>query len=208
MKRLCTLILLLCTALAHATTSVLILGDSLSAGYGLQPGQGYVDLMRAKIIEAKLDVNIVNASVSGETAQEGLTKMPDLLTANHPDIVIIALGSNDGLRNYPILQIRSTIGQMIVKAQETNARVLLIGFELPLGYDQNYRAAFQAIFPHLSSEYSVPLVPFLLDGFAGDANYFQADHIQPTAEAQPMMLNNVWQYLAPMLGVKTARVLP
>lgn len=182
-----------------ASPVILILGDSLSAGHGISANTQWSEILSHKIKDSVLDYTVVNASVSGATTTDGLRQLPDLLNTNNPQIVILALGSNDGLRGNQISAIESNLGKMIDLSKQADAKVLLVGFHLPPNYGSSYREKFAAIFPDLSKKYGVPLVPFLLDGFADDLNYFQADQLHPTTEAQPIIAETVWKHLQPML---------
>lgn len=184
-----------------ATGVILVLGDSLSAGYGMQPQQGWVGLMAAQIAANNLDYNVTNASLSGLTTAGGLDMLPDLLANNKPNIFILALGCNDALRGLPLFIMVNNLAKMIELAQASNATVLLVGFELPptMGGEQ-YTEEFNADFPKLAQKYTVAFVPFLMQGFAGDVSYFEEDQLHPNEKAQPIMMNNVWQYLQPLLA--------
>ncbi len=142
---------------------------------------------------------IVNASTSGATTADGLRRLPTLLKEDKPKIVVLALGSNDGLRGQPIINMKNNLSKMIKESQADDAKVLLVGFHLPYNYGAAFRQEFAQVFPDLAYEYDTALVPFLLDGFANDLNYFQADQLHPTASAQPLILNNVWPHLRPIL---------
>lgn len=194
-------LMLLHCSLATAATNVLVLGDSLSAGYGLQTEETWVHLLKNKVASVGLDVSIINASVSGATSADGLQALPNLLASHHPQIVILALGSNDGLRGYPILQLRSNLGQIIAKARNSGAKVLLIGFRIPPTNGTNYSDAFAESFSKLSDEYDVPLVPFLLAGFETNSNFFLPDRLHPNAAAQELMFKNVWPYFEALVRV-------
>lgn len=184
----------------YSSTTILVLGDSLSAGYGLQPKESWVDLLTNKLQEDKYDVTVANASVSGATSADGLNALPKALSKYHPNILILALGSNDGLRGNAILLMQNNLANIIKIAQDAQIKVLLVGFKLPTNYGAAYTNAFAEVFPKLSKTYNVPLVPFLLSGFEQDLTYFQNDRLHPTAAAQVNMLQNVWPYLQPMLG--------
>lgn len=177
----------------------MVLGDSLSAGYGLQPQESWVDLLTNKLNEDHYAVSVINASVSGATSYDGLNSLPKLLDKYHPNILIIALGSNDGLRGNPVIGMQQNLSKIIQTALAKNIKVLLVGFQIPPNYGDAYAKAFAASFRKLSEEYKVPLVPFLLSGFETDLNYFQKDKLHPTADAQEKILNNVWPYLKPIL---------
>lgn len=180
---------------AHAKSTILILGDSLSAGYGLQPNESWVSLLEARLKENNLDYTVVNGSVSGATSTDGLQKLPNLLTTYHPQILIVALGCNDGLRGGSLILLRNNLAEMIDMAKTDATKVLLIGFKIPNNYGAAYTDGFAQVYPELSKKYDVPLVPFMLNGFATDQSYFQNDHLHPTAAAQPKILDNIWPYL-------------
>lgn len=202
----CVFIWLILLALpCYGAGVILVLGDSLSAGHGLQQKQGWVDLLVEKIKSNKVDYSVVNASVSGLTTAEGLQMLPELLTKNKPNIFILALGSNDGLRGMPLMLMQQNLSKMINLAQSATAKVLLIGFMLPPNVGQAYAKQFNEVFHTLSDKNNVVLVPFLLNGFATNQNYFQSDRIHPTAAAQTIMLNNVWPYLEPMLNASSVQ---
>lgn len=186
-------------SVCYSSSTVLVLGDSLSAGYGLQGGASWVDLLADKVSADNIDAIIINSSVSGATSADGLNALPKLLSKYHPTVIILALGSNDGLRGNPVMQLQSNLAQIISKCQAANVKVLLVGFHLPPNYGAAYTNSFAAVFPKLSRDYGVPLVPFLLAGFEKNYSYFQQDNLHPTAKAQEFMLHNVWQYLEPML---------
>ena len=183
----------------NATPVILVLGDSLSAGFGIQQDQQWVNLLADRLKKDQSDYLVVNTSVVGITSADGLRLLPQLLNDYTPQIVIIALGSNDGLRGNPVFTLKQNLSKMIDLAKAKNSKVLLIGFKMPVNYGNRYRSQFEAVYTDLSKETKVSLVPFLLAGFAEDLSYFQADHLHPTAKAQPLMLSNVWKYLEPML---------
>lgn len=184
---------------SNATSTILIVGDSLSAGYGLSESEQWPALLVKRLQDNKFDYTVINASVSGATTKDGLKQFPQLLKEYSPQIVILALGSNDGLRGQPLVATQQNLGKMIDAAQDQDAEVLLIGFRLPLNYGKVYGNNFAEIYTKLSDKYDVSLVPFLLAGFAEDLSFFQSDRLHPTAQAQPIMLDNVWPYLEPML---------
>ncbi|HEY8606552.1 MAG TPA: arylesterase [Noviherbaspirillum sp.] len=182
-----------------ASKTLLVLGDSLSAEYGLVRGTGWVTLLEKRLQEEKLPATIVNASISGETTSGGKARLPALLARHRPDLVIIELGGNDGLRGLPVAGAEANLREMITAAQKANARVLLVGMQIPPNYGKEYTQRFFGMYRKLAQENKVPLVPFFLEGLAERADLFQADRIHPTAEAQPIMLNNVWPHLKNML---------
>jgi acyl-CoA thioesterase-1 len=184
---------------------LLVLGDSLSAEYGLSRGTGWVQLLADRLRDSGSDYRVVNASISGETTSGGLTRLPALLKEHRPRVVVLELGANDGLRGLPLAVMRDNLQAMIRQAQAAGAKVLLVGVRVPPNYGREYAERFAGTFAALARELKVPLVPFLLDGFAESFELFQADRIHPTAEAQPRMLDNVWPVLRPLLGERTKR---
>ncbi|WP_420820227.1 arylesterase [Salinicola peritrichatus] len=175
--------------------TILVMGDSLSAAYGIDPQAGWVSLLKQRLGNSH---EVVNASISGETTSGGAARLPDILRQHHPDIVLLELGGNDGLRGLSPQQMQVNLGKMIERSQNAGARVLLIGIEVPPNYGPTYANAFRSVFSQLAKEYDLPLVPFLLEGVDLDT-MLQQDGIHPTAEAQPIILDNVWSQLEPML---------
>lgn len=199
MRSLLTVLLLYSSIPVYAKDLLLIVGDSLSAGYGISAEQGWVTLLERRLQQDDYDYQVINASVSGATTADGLRELPRLLQQYSPAIVMLALGSNDGLRGQPVFVIKNNLSKMIKAAKDSRAKVLLAGFQLPFNYGEKYRQQFADIFPDLSRQYKTELVPFLLAGFADDLNYFQADKLHPTARAQPLILDNVWPHLQTLL---------
>lgn len=190
-------------AAAAASTrpqTVLILGDSLSAAYGLQPEQGWPALLDERIKARSLPWRVVNASVSGETTSGGLVRMAGELQRNQPQLVVIALGANDGLRGLPLEQTRAQLAAMIEAALAAKARVLLIGMQMPPNYGPDYTRGFAHNYQDLAAQYHIALLPFLLEPIASERDAFQADNLHPVAAAQPRLLEHVWAVLGPMLG--------
>lgn len=179
--------------------TLLVVGDSLSAAYGIDVQSGWVTLLQQRLDAQGSRYKVVNASISGDTTAGGLARLPQALAAQRPEIVIIELGGNDGLRGLPLTQMKNNIAAMITKARAQGARVLLVGIYLPPNYGRQYLERFRAVYRDLAAQYSVPLVPFLLDGVATQSNLMQADGIHPTAEAQPTILENIWSHLRPLL---------
>lgn len=171
---------------------LLVLGDSLSAGYGLSPGQGWVDLLETKL---QRKMKVVNASVSGETSAWGVSTLPDLLQQHHPKVVVIELGANDGLRGLPTTALEQNLRAMISMAQQAQAQVLLIGIELPINYGGPYRRAFRTAYQQSAEQTKVKLVPMLFEPIALKRQFYQADGLHPTAAAQPLLLEHVWDTL-------------
>lgn len=200
-KYLCGLLFLLFSINSIAMEKqprILILGDSLSAGYGLTSKQSWVVLLQQKLQQEHYTYQIINASISGITTADGLARLPSLLK-NHPNITIIALGANDALRGFSINITQQNLSQMILLAQQHNSKVLLAGIRMPANHSSPYIETFVAIYPKLTQQYHINLVPELLANVASTPDYFQADNIHPTALAQPIILENVWQQLQPLL---------
>lgn len=186
-------------AAALSAATILVYGDSLSAGYGLPREQGWVHLLEQRLRAEKLDYKVVNASISGETTLGGRNRIDATLRAHRPNIVILELGANDGLRGASPETIRGNLEAISDVCRRAQARVLLVGLRLPPNYGQPYAEKFQGVFREVSRSRKLPLVPFLLDGFSDNRDLFQADGIHPSAAAQPLMLDNVWKELRPLL---------
>ena len=179
--------------------TILVYGDSISAAYGMEKSKGWVNLLAKRIAIDRPHYKVVNASVSGETTGGGVTRLPKSLAFHQPDVLVLELGGNDGLRGYPISSIRDNLQIMIQQAKTSGIHVLLIGMVLPPNYGRRYTLAFEKIFSSLAEEHSLPFVPFLLDGVSTGKSLVQRDGIHPTVEAQPKLLDDVWPSLAPML---------
>jgi acyl-CoA thioesterase I len=177
-----------------AQATWLIMGDSLSAEYGLKRGTGWVALLEAQLKKDNRAVQVFNASISGETTAGGKTRLPSLLPKLRPKVVVIELGANDALRGLNMAATEANLAFMISESQKIKAKVLLIGMKLPPNFGTQYGSQFESMFKKLAKN-GVELVPFFLEGFAEDLSYFQADRIHPTEAAQPKMLNNVWPAL-------------
>lgn len=197
-----TLNISLFAAPVSAAQTILVFGDSLSAGYGLARGEDWPQLLAQRLQQKKTDYTVVNASISGETTQGGANRIDNVLKTHHPAIVILALGANDGLRGSDLNAMRRNLERMIDAAQRSHARVVLVGIRIPPNYGQSYTEKFQATFREVAKARRVPLVPFLLEGFAEKRDYFQADGLHPVAAAQPMILETVWKPLATLLKIK------
>ena len=187
---------------------VLVFGDSLSAGYGLQAGEGWVALLAERTQAAGLPVTVINASISGETTRGGLRRLGDVLTRQAADVVILELGGNDGLRGYPIGQIHGNLSEMVKTIRATGAEVLLVSIPLPPNYGPRYVRAFQGAFEAVAAAEGVRLLPFTRSLLPLDEDMMQADGIHPTAKAQPLMLEALWPALAPLLGAGAANTAP
>ena len=182
-----------------APKTVLVVGDSLSAEYGIARGSGWVALLEQKLKAQRIDARIVNASISGETTSGGRTRLPALLQQHKPNLVVFELGANDGLRGLPVPAAEDNLRTMISLAQNNQAKVLLVGMRMPPNYGRAYTDRFAGMFKELSAELKVPLVPFMLDGVALEPANFQADRLHPLATAHPTILNNIWPQFAPLI---------
>lgn len=185
---------------AMAAPTLLVMGDSLSAAYGIERESGWVQLLDERLAD---EVKVINASISGETTSGGATRLPELLRQHRPDIVLLELGGNDGLRGLPPQQMRTNLAGMIEASQQAGAEVLLLGIQIPPNYGQAYADAFSQIYRTLAERHDVPLVAFILEGIALDDALIQDDGIHPTAEAQPKVLENVWPALEKLLPERT-----
>lgn len=176
-----------------------MVGDSLSAEYGLTRGAGWVALLEQKLKANKIEANIVNASISGETTSGGRARLPALLNQYKPQVVVIELGANDGLRGLPVPAAESNLRQMITMSQDKGAKVMLVGMRMPPNYGRAYTEKFFGMFGKLSKEYKAPLVPFMLEGVADKPSLFQADRLHPNAQAHPIILNNIWPTISNLI---------
>ncbi len=200
---LCGLLMLTASASAYsAPKTVLVLGDSLSAEYGLTRGQGWVALLESKLKKEKIDVKMVNASISGETTTGGRTRLPQLLQLHKPDVVVIELGANDGLRGQPVSAAEANLRSMIEMSHKIKARVLLVGMRMPPNYGRDYTERFFGMYTNLAKTYKSPLVPFMLEGVADKPKLFQADRLHPNAEAHPIILANIWPEFVALVKAK------
>ena len=199
------LFLLALPAAAAAAPTVLIVGDSLSAGYGLADRENWPALLQQRLEASGYPHRVVNASISGDTSSGGLARLPRALEQNAPAVVVIGLGGNDGLRAIPIPEFRQNMARMIQKAQEAGARVVLAGVHIPPNYGPDYTTAFHNVYHELAAEHGTALVPFILDGVALDPDLMQDDGLHPTAAAQPLILDNLWPALEPLLRSTIAR---
>ena len=187
---------------AAFAATILVYGDSLSAGYGVTRHSDWAHLLQLRLSEKKTDYTVVNASISGETTLGGVNRINDALRTHRPAITIVALGANDGLRGSDLNAMRSNLERIIDAARGAKSQVILVGMQIPPNYGPQYTEKFSATFRDVAKAKRVPLVPFLLDGFADKRELFQADNLHPTAEAQAMMLETVWKTLAPVIKVK------
>lgn len=183
--------------------TILVLGDSLSAAFGMAPERGWVHLLRTQLNSTEGQHRVINASISGETTAGGAARLGRLLERHRPAAVIIELGGNDGLRGMALRDSRLQLGFMINLALTQNADVLLLGMRLPPNYGPAYTTQFEAMFSTLAEEYAIRHIPFFLDGVAQTPSLMQIDRIHPTADAQPLLLNKVWPSINALLQEKT-----
>jgi acyl-CoA thioesterase-1 len=181
-------------------TVLLVMGDSISAGYGLQEEPGWVDLLNRTLIEKELPWQTINASVSGETTSGALARLPELLGTHNPKLVLIELGGNDGLRGYPTDMMKDNLLRMIDLTTATGARAVIMAMRIPPNYGPRYTRAFEAVYKEVAEQKSVPYIPFFLEALAIEPGMMQADGIHPTAQAQPLMLEFLWPYLTEILA--------
>lgn len=181
--------MLMATSVA-AKPVILVMGDSLSAGYGINVDKGWVNLLKQDLTKTN-KAEIINGSVSGETTSGGLARLPALLAAHHPAVVILELGGNDGLRGQPLKLLQENLQKMIDASRAINAKVILVGMQIPPNYGPRYTKQFKETYPALAEKNKLPLVPFLLEGIATKRELIQPDGIHPTEEAQPMIINNI-----------------
>jgi acyl-CoA thioesterase I len=176
-----------------------VLGDSLSAGYGLKPAQGWVALLEKRLQDQGYEYRVVNASISGETSGGGLQRLPRALEMHKPQVVIVELGANDGLRGLSVALTRDNIAKIVAGARQAGAQVLLVGMRLPPNYGPRYTNEFMSMYREIATTSHVALVPFLLQSVALKPGLMQADGLHPTAQAQPALLDTVWPELSPLL---------
>lgn len=204
MRLLLIVCFLLWGAAAQATPSalpvILVFGDSLAAAYGIPADRGWVSLLDQRIHREKSGYRVINASISGETTSGGRYRIEQVLAEHRPALVILELGANDGLRGLPLDAAASNLNAIITACRNRKARVLLIGMQLPPNYGNAYGTKFQAIYHQVAQRHKIPLLPFLLEGFADNPELFQADGLHPTTAAQPLIMERVWKLLQPMLA--------
>lgn len=181
-------------------SSVLIIGDSISAAYGMPLNQGWVQLLATKLTTERAGYQVINASISGETTAGGLARLPAVLERHRPALVVIELGGNDGLRGYPIKTIKHNLGQMIALSRNAGAKVLLVAMQIPPNYGGRYTQAFLHTFAEVAQATKTPISQFFLAGLIGQPGMMQSDGIHPTARGQPKLLANIWPSLQPLLN--------
>ena len=197
------IVMLVALAAARAQPTapvVLIVGDSISAAYGLPPGTGWVDLLYARLAAERYPHRVVNASITGDTTAGGRARLPALLMRYRPAVVVVELGGNDGLRGGDLNATHDNLAAMVDEAQRAGTKPLIVGMKLPPNYGAAYVRRFDALYADVAKAHKAPLVPFFFEGFGEKSELFQADGIHPTAAAQPLLLDNVWPQLRPLLG--------
>lgn len=185
--------------------TILVLGDSLSGAYGLNADEGWVALLQQQVTKHGYNYKVINTSVSGDTTRTGLSRIEPALKTHRPDIVIIALGGNDGLRGLPFSEIESSLARIIELSKRQGVQLLLVGVRLPPNYGQVYNEKFAALYRRLADVYDIPLVPMILEKVAENRALMQQDGIHPKAEAQPRVMQNVWAGLKPVLDQHIAK---
>ena len=205
MKRFLIICLLVFTPAVTAVANdgppvIMVLGDSLSAGYGIDQKQGWVNLLQQRLTKQGYPHQVVNASISGDTTAGALFRLENALQEHRPDIVIVELGGNDGLRGLPLAEMKDNLKRIIEKCRASGAKVLLVGMKIPPNYGKDYTDAFEQTYFTLAREYELPLVPFLLEGIADNNALLQSDRIHPNGEAQGMILENVWSVLSQIIS--------
>lgn len=198
-KKLATGVLLYLLALPALAQNILLVGDSISAAFGLEIRQGWVRLLEERLAEHDYPHQVINASVSGDTTAGGLARLPALLREVQPGLVIIELGGNDGLRALPVSNMQQNLSAMVELAQDAGAEVILLGMRIPPNYGPRYSDAFENAFIEVANEHDVLLVPFLLEGVGGVEGMMQDDGVHPTAAAQPLLLDNAWPVISQWL---------
>lgn len=192
-------LIVLCAVAQVQAATVLVVGDSISAAFGLETQQGWVALLQEQLTKKSTDFRVVNASISGDTTAGGLARLPSLMAEQQPDYVIIELGGNDGLRGLSLQSMHTNLSQMVQQAKQQGAVVLLLGMRLPGNYGRRYTEAFYNVYQQVAEQEQVALVDFFLEGVGGIDGMMQADGIHPTQAAQPQLLENAWQGLEPLL---------
>lgn len=190
---------LYCLAQSATAGTVLIVGDSISAGFGLDTRYGWASLLQTRLRQEGFDDKVVNASISGDTSAGGQARLPALLAAHKPAVVVLELGGNDGLRGQPPAQLRQNLATMVDQSRQAGAKVLLLGMQLPPNYGVRYTTAFAKVYEELAKDKQVALVPFFLEGVGGVPELMQADGIHPAQGAQQRLLENAWPVLKPLL---------
>ncbi|MGB8434114.1 MAG: arylesterase [Burkholderiales bacterium] len=199
LRKLILVVLVAAWCPAAAAATILVFGDSLSAAYGIGAREGWPTLLEERLRRKGIDYTVANASISGETSSGGATRIGGTLERTRPSIVIVALGSNDGLRGLPISQMKANLTRIVRAAKSAGSKVLIVGNRMPPNYGPRYTREFEQTFVEIARDQKAALVPFMLEGIASTRENFQADNLHPTAAAQPIILDTIWQGLAPLL---------
>lgn len=194
------MVILALLPLVSMAKSIVVLGDSISAGHGIEVNQGWVALVDEKLKKSKPDFSILNASISGDTSSGGLARVNELLAHYKPDVLILELGGNDGLRGLNPALMKSNLNEIINRAKKANAKVLLLGMKIPPNYGKRYTEWFYRVYTELAQEQQIPVIPFLLEDVALTPEMMQADGIHPSTKAQPIIADKIWQQLLPLLN--------
>ena len=184
---------------AMAKPVIIVLGDSISAGYGIEVEQGWVALLQKKLLETNSNYSISNASISGDTSAGGLARIDPILAAHKPAFILLQLGANDGLRGLSPVQMKNNLAEIVRRAQKTGAKVILLGMKIPPNYGKRYVDMFYNVYPQLAKELDIPIVPFILEDIALNKDLMQADGLHPNAKAQPILADKIETYLFPLL---------
>jgi acyl-CoA thioesterase-1 len=204
MRKLLTLFILLMTGAAHADDSptVLIFGDSLSAGFGIEVDQSWATLLQQRLEEQGYEHRVVNASISGETTEGGATQIDNAIEAFRPELIILELGGNDGLRGFPPARIKDNLLAIARRARESGAGVVLLGIRIPTNYGARYSRAFEAVYAEVAQELEIEWIEFFMEGVALNDELLQEDRIHPNAAAQPILLDNAWPVIRATLDAQ------
>lgn len=200
MRKLLLVLVLLFSGAAQAAPVVLVFGDSLSAAYGIPAERGWVALLDQQVRQQHRGYRVINASISGETTSGGRYRIKQALAEHQPSVVILELGANDGLRGLPLEAASANLDAIVAACRNRKVRVLLIGMRLPPNYGPAYASEFTRMYEQLAQRHKIPLLPFLLEGFADKPELFQADGLHPAADAQPLIMERVWTRLQPLLA--------
>jgi acyl-CoA thioesterase-1 len=197
-----TLLIILVTASAGAAAAptILIFGDSLSAGYGIEVEQSWVSLLQARLKEQGYEHRVVNASISGETTEGGATRIAAALANFSPELIILELGANDGLRGFPVARMQSNLEKIVLQAKASGAAIVLLGIRIPSNYGPRYSAEFEAVFRNVSADMDVQWIEFFMEGIALNDELLQSDRIHPNDVAQPLLLDNAWPIISATLS--------
>tara|TARA_R110001606_G_scaffold53317_1_gene131533 strand:+ start:15231 stop:15860 length:630 start_codon:yes stop_codon:yes gene_type:complete len=199
LRQLCTIVTLLFISSFASASTLLVMGDSLSAAYNLRQQDGWVSLLENQLSQSHPEIQVINASVSGETTQGGLSRFGDLLATHKPDLIVLELGANDALRGYPLDQTTQNLEKMVEQAQSSGAVVLLIGNQIPQNYGKRYTQMFFNLYKDIASKYNIAYLPFMLENVALNKNLMQNDGLHPNKAGQPIVLQNIVPYLQPLI---------